>query len=191
MTSKSAPTPHKLTTWELMKMAAPIVLFGILLPTVDNVTDLIMITRLYTGITGCVLIRNDLPWQERYICEEDPDTYCDNKNCVGDNLYLRGCEWIGCSKFKLKGSPEGIHGCKENWQNEWVCQEDPVTYCESNPYSDECGSFKRGGSVLWIPGCENCWFTANFCEKRPDHPTCAYFKHTTFATMFVGNKLTI
>ena len=46
MTSKSAPPPLTMTTGQLVKMAAPIVLFSILLPAVDNVTDLRMITRL-------------------------------------------------------------------------------------------------------------------------------------------------
>ena len=187
MSSKSAPPPLSLTTGQLVKMAAPIVLFSILLPAVDNVTDLRMITSLYTGITGCVR-SDEIPWQERYICQEDPNAYCERINCVGENLFKRGCDWNGCYHFKLKNEyPENIPGCKYNWNYTYICQEDPVTYCESNPYSDECEIFGRRDDPLWIPGCETCWFnTATFCGQRPDHPTCAYFKHTPFATMFLG-----
>ena len=42
-----------LTTWQLVKMTGPIILFGILLPIVDSVTDLRMIIILYWGIPGC------------------------------------------------------------------------------------------------------------------------------------------
>ena len=179
MSSKSAPPPLTLTTEQLLKMAAPIVLFSILLPAVDNVTDLIMITRLYTGITGCAAY-GDLPWQERYTCQEDPATYCQS-NPNSDQCYY----------FEQYGWVSDIPGCKEIWQNKYICQEDPVIYCQSNPNSTECYLFKSRGWAHWgpsdIPGCVSCETdTATFCEKRPNSPRCVHIKHTRFATMFLG-----
>ena len=225
MTSKSAPPPLSLTTRQLVKMAAPIVLFSILLPTVDNVTDLRMIIRLYTGITGC----KELPWQEKFTCQEDPVTYCESNprsfGCESLWLYgspenIPGCKLIWqndyiCQEdpvtycqsnrnsdecyfferygwvvnFKLNGTVRSIPGCRLIWQNEHACQEDPDTYCESNPKSIECDDFKRSGWVGVIPGCVRfiCWHDpATFCEQRPDSPTCKPIKHTRFAIMFLG-----
>ena len=40
-------------TMEMLKMFFPIVLFSIILPLIDIVTDLRLIIRLYSGIYGC------------------------------------------------------------------------------------------------------------------------------------------
>ena len=176
MTSKSATPPLTLTIGQLVKMAAPIVLFSIILPLVDNVTDLIMINRLYTGITGCV--GDDLPWQDKYTCQEDPVTYCE----LNPDSY-------GCRSFKFDGDVSDIPGCKLIWQELYTCKEDPVTYCQSNLNSRECNYFERNGSPYDIPGCVyfTCYNdTATFCAQRPDSPTCKPIKHTRFATMFLG-----
>ena len=180
MTSKSAPPPMTTTTWQLMKMAAPIVLFSIILPTVDNVTDLRMIIRLNTGITGCIRTY-DLHWQESYTCQEDPITYCkSNPNSTE------------CSYFERYGDPFLIPGCKLIWQNEYTCQEDPATYCQSNPNSDECNDFERYGWVSDIPGCVyfSCYTDPlTYCDQRPASPSCKPIKHKRFATMFLGKYL--
>ena len=64
-----------LATWELVKMTGPIILFGILLPTVDNLTDLRMIIKLYSGIPDCGYdyIRIDYD-----TCKSDPATFCED-----------------------------------------------------------------------------------------------------------------
>ena len=195
--SMSTKSPPPLTNWELVKMAAPIVLFGILLPTVDNYTDLRLIIRLYTGVEGCVNVR-DLPWQKVYTCQEDPVTYCKSNP-----------SWK-CDKFERYGDASDIVGCKEKWQNEWTCQEDPATYCKSNPnstgcqedpatycksnpYSTGCHYFERYGLFLnGLPGCVqfSCQSIyddpTRFCAHLPTSPYCGHFKHTSFATMFLG-----
>ena len=38
---------------QLVKMTAPVFLFGVILPFVDMVTDLRMIIRLYVGVPAC------------------------------------------------------------------------------------------------------------------------------------------
>ena len=154
MTS-SAPPPMTMTNGQLVKMAAPIILFSIILPTVDNVTDLRMIIRLYTGITGCASTY-ELPWQERYTCQEDPITYCkSNPNSTE------------CSYFERYGDPFLIPGCKLIWQNEYTCQEDPATYCQSNADSYGCRRLKRYGYVSGIPGCKKIWQNDYTCQKDP------------------------
>ena len=52
-------------------------LLNILLPSVDVVTDLVMIVKLHSGDYGCVTPRL---WSEDYVkwqeCLKDPETYC-------------------------------------------------------------------------------------------------------------------
>ena len=43
-----------MTTKEMSKSFLPIILFSIVLPFIDIITDLRMIIRLYSGITGCI-----------------------------------------------------------------------------------------------------------------------------------------
>ena len=104
MSSPSATPP--LTTWQLVKMTGPVILFGILLPFVDNVTDLRMIIRLYWGIPACRhlqnpsdLTRNGIHWEDLYTCgRENPDAFCqsppastgcDNSTGTGYDYILR------------------------------------------------------------------------------------------------------
>ena len=58
---------------QLVKMIAPIFIFGVILPFVDMVTDSRMIIRLYTGVQGCSVNASDI-----YTCLEsaDIDKYC-------------------------------------------------------------------------------------------------------------------
>ena len=60
-----------LTTWQLVKMSGPIILFEILLPLLDNFTDLRMIIRLYWGIPGCKAGNAE--------CLKDPATFCEDR----------------------------------------------------------------------------------------------------------------
>ena len=65
-------TPLSLS--QLVKMTAPIFLFGVILPFVDMVTDLRMIIRLYVGVPGC----SSSNWTVYYACQRAPDLekYC-------------------------------------------------------------------------------------------------------------------
>ena len=46
---------------QLVKMTAPILIFGVTLPLVDMVTDLRMIIRLYVGVPRCAVKETSLP----------------------------------------------------------------------------------------------------------------------------------
>ena len=59
---------------QLVKMTAPIFLFGVILPFVDVVTDLRMIIRLYVGVPGCA--GNATRHCLNLGADEDFDKYC-------------------------------------------------------------------------------------------------------------------
>ena len=56
---------------QLVKMTAPVFIFGVILPIVDMVTDLRMIIRLYTGVQGCSVNASDTCLESA-----DIDKYC-------------------------------------------------------------------------------------------------------------------
>ena len=78
----SSPAPPPLNTWQMVKMFSPIVIFSILLPLVDILTDLRMIITLYTGVYACN--SNEIYWiygQDTYreifdTCRKDASTFC-------------------------------------------------------------------------------------------------------------------
>ena len=131
MSSTSASPP--LTTWELVKMILPILGFGILLPTVDNLTDLRMIIRLYSGIYGCKYVRpwdyvkTNGTWEDLFTCQQDPDTYCQENPGSWD-----------CDNFYRWGYPNQFPGCA--WDIE-TCNKDPATFCENKPDRVTCGIY--------------------------------------------------
>ena len=131
--SSTSPTPP-LTTWELVKMTLPIIGFGILLPTVDNLTDLRMIIRLYRGIPGCKYVDPWAPemngtWEDLYTCQQDPDTYCqlNNKSSHCDDFY----RWGYLDDFPI---------CSQDID---TCRSDPATFCEDNPDRVTCGGIYK------------------------------------------------
>ena len=129
--SSTSPTPP-LTTWELVKMTGPIIFFGILLPTVDNLTDLRMIIKLYSGIPECKLVWYDVtdgPWEDAYTCQQDPDTYCQENPGSSD-----------CEDFYSWEYPVSIPGCTWDYK---ACKPDPATFCENKPHSLNCGHYKH------------------------------------------------
>ena len=135
MSSKS-PTPP-LTTWELVKMTGPLILFGILLPTVDNLTDLRMIIRLYIGIPGCnnvdpldYIREMNGTWEDLITCQQDPDTYC-----------RLNPESSDCDLFYRWGYPfTNFPGC--TWDID-TCWKDTATFCEDSPHHVNCGYYKH------------------------------------------------
>ena len=72
MKNNEAERDSPLPKGQLVKMMAPIFLFGVILPFVDMVTDLRMIIRLYVGVPGCSA--NGFYW----LCQESKDyeKYC-------------------------------------------------------------------------------------------------------------------
>ena len=130
MSSTSPSLP--LTTWELVKMTGPIILFGILLPTVDNLTDLRMIIRLYIGVPGCNNVKPynvkemNGTWEDVVTCQQDPDTYCQ----------LNDPESWYCKDFYHRGSPVHFPNCTLDFN---TCKSDPATFCEDNPDHPNCG----------------------------------------------------
>ena len=154
--SSTTATPS-LTTWELVKMSAPIIFFGILLPTVDSFTDLRMIIRLFIGIPAC--------------------------KHFNPNEYF----WFFNNKTQLYEWKNGTH-----WQDLWTCTQDPEYYCQSTPWNIDCDLFyKYGYPPVNFPGCSWDYWTCKvdpvtFCQDDPDRLTCAHYKHTKFASMFLG-----
>ena len=157
MSSTSASTPP-LTTWELVKMTGPIILFGILLPTVDNLTDLRMIIRLYTGITGCKFVDPDNynretngTWEDLITCQQNPNTYC-RLNPGFPGCGYRPALVPGRAPVSvLEGVPSSdFPGCRWDF---YTCNSDPDTFCEDNPHR---------------------------------LTSCVYYQHEKFATMFLG-----
>ena len=140
MSSTSAM--HPLTTWDLVKMTGPIILFGILFPTVDNLTDLRMIIRLYEGIPGCNHIypwdyvrETNGTWEDLYTCQPDPDTYCqlnDSKSKYCDFFY----------RYRVPGPVRSLDIPKCTWDYD-TCKSDPATFCEDNPHRLTCGRYQH------------------------------------------------
>ena len=77
MKNNEAERDPPLPLGQLVKMTAPVFLFGVILPFVDMVTDLRMIIRLYVGVPGCSA-------NASYTCEDTLDLgkYC--KDYPGD-----------------------------------------------------------------------------------------------------------
>ena len=73
-----------LSRWQLARITGPVVFFSIILPLVDNVTDLILIVKLYFGVNYCKHYcfspsTYGLKTCEGYFqCRENATTYCNN-----------------------------------------------------------------------------------------------------------------
>ena len=60
MSVQGPQTQSTMTTKEMAKSFSPIILFSIVLPLIDIVTDLRMIIRLFSGITSCIDSSEDI-----------------------------------------------------------------------------------------------------------------------------------
>ena len=77
-------TKSTMTKKDMSKSFLPIILFSIVLPFIDIGTDLRMIIRLYSGISGCIpyeyeeRIRLNVSYDELISCETTGDlsTFC-------------------------------------------------------------------------------------------------------------------
>ena len=84
MSVQGHQTKSTMTTKEMSKTFLPIILFSIVLPLIDIVTDLRIIIRLYFGISGCIpyeneeRIRLNVSYDELISCETTGDlsTFC-------------------------------------------------------------------------------------------------------------------
>ena len=82
MSGQAPRVKSTMTTKEMLKTFCPIILFSIVLPFIDIVTDLRLIIRLFSGITGCIGWRDtikfnvsDSEWDDCFR-SEDLSTFC-------------------------------------------------------------------------------------------------------------------
>ena len=64
--ASQAQPSRTMTTKEMSKTFIPIILFSIILPLIDIVTDLRLIIRLYSGVYSCIQYPTDLIWRYKY-----------------------------------------------------------------------------------------------------------------------------
>ena len=84
MSVQGPQTQSTMTTKEMAKSFLPIILFSIVLPLIDIVTDLRMIIRLFSGITSCVPENDYIFWNtfknvtgsEYFDCYIDLSRFC-------------------------------------------------------------------------------------------------------------------
>ena len=73
-------TQSTMTTKEMAKSFSAIILFSIVLPLIDIVTDLRMIIRLYSGISNCIFYKDDInvSYSDWANCDtsDDLSTFC-------------------------------------------------------------------------------------------------------------------
>ena len=141
---KESGTP--LPLGQLVKMIAPIFIFGVILPFVDMVTDLRMITRLFVGIDKPVInVRiNGINVGPYKYCQDNPE------ECGGsDRIYLN------------LNSTYNLYGIFLN----------PYKYCRVHP--EECTYYVNYSHIIYKPNdhfkfCqdnpEECW------TEREQHP---------------------
>ena len=85
----------QLSRWQLARITGPVVFFSIILPFIDNVTDLIMIVRLYYGVHYC---NQYCPSSYGYgfktcegyrECRENATIFCNGNNTHSNWWYLK------------------------------------------------------------------------------------------------------
>ena len=85
-----------LSRWQLARITGPVVFFSIILPLIDNVTDLILIVKLYFGVHYCkhhCLSPSTYglrTCEGYYQCRENATTYCNN---FDENLDDESCQF--------------------------------------------------------------------------------------------------
>ena len=105
-------------------------LLNIVLPTVDVITDFLMIIKLFEGAHGCV---NPRMWSEDHIqwqqCLEDPDTFCTNRTLGGSN---ETCEWKTTGIFTWSCRDPNIWSWSRDYEDWKACRKSPTIFCEEN-----------------------------------------------------------
>ena len=76
MKNNEAERDTPLPLGQLVKMTAPVFLFGVILPFVDMVTDLRMIIRLYVGVPGCSRSNSNNSVYHACVGAPDLEKYC-------------------------------------------------------------------------------------------------------------------
>ena len=76
MKNNKAEQDTPLPLCQLVKMTAPVFLFGVILPFVDIVTDLRMIIRLYMGVPGCSRSNSNNSVYHACVGAPDLEKYC-------------------------------------------------------------------------------------------------------------------
>ena len=155
-------------------------LLNIVLPTVDVITDSLMIAKLLRGAYGCV---NPRWWSEEHeqwqLCLEDPELFCTNRDLGGSNATCyRTTEMI------FKYHCRDPYKWSRDYQDWKACTESPTNFCSKrcgepggNTSSNGCGDVKicefehhpKFGITLMIPFLLNyaiCFITWCRLEKR-------------------------
>ena len=82
--------------WQLARITGPVVFFSIILPLIDNVTDLILIVKLYFGVNYCdhycfsPSTYGSKTCAGYYQCRENATTYCNN---LDENSNDESCQF--------------------------------------------------------------------------------------------------
>ena len=113
MKSVEAESETPLPLGQLVKMSAPVVIFGVILPFVDMITDLRMITRLYVGVGKPII----------------------NGSSYGFYTTYGEFEYYGHQKF-CQDNPRECQLYRIYSNSTYDRIKDPYTYCQDNP--EEC-----------------------------------------------------
>ena len=116
-------------TTALLQMAAPIIVLNLLLPSVDTVTDLITIIKLYLGGHGCIDENVFSIHDQLAVCERNPAEYCSTNQ----------------SALCTVSEDDGTYTCSRArrdhlWQQ---CIADPRGFCE-DPDTRDVFTFCHG-----------------------------------------------
>ena len=145
----------------------PLILFSIILPTLDVGSDISLISRLYTGSWGC--LGNDY----RSCLQTGADIYCRNSS---SNLDL-------CQRFE-----DGEYSCYLS-DDYWTCYDLGATwYCNSpNANKDICHEYDDGGFYCYFSSSQEYWSCrqdpTKYCSNSStNHAVCHYGHHPMYAS---------
>ena len=105
------------------------VLLNILLPSVDVITDLLMVKKLFSGAFGCINPRwwsgDFIMWQD---CLQDPELYCSENKQVNSTCVrvLKGIHGYSCLAPDLWSTDYSA------WR---ACRDSPTSFCEGAPHT--------------------------------------------------------
>ena len=138
---------------KVLPKVLPVLLLSVILPTADVGTDLVLITKLYTGIPDCVWSDAMGRYYEEYWkCFRDgPDQYCTPENNKNNNNSVCQLESSSDSQYLCR-----YFGSRNEWKDYDQCEVQGVDkYCSnqtSNP--DVCGEYtyhpKVASSLLFF-----------------------------------------
>ena len=104
------------------------VLLNIALPSVDVITDILMIISLFRGAYGCVNFRWSYDYKQWQECLEDPEAWCTGPSAGG--LYEK-CERTtsGLFEYKCRDPTQWSRDHNESLLMWKACRESPTSFC--------------------------------------------------------------